>query len=205
MPRPRKPRAPFSEDIAVRILDGLTAGRGLRRLCREPGMPTRATVLRWQAQWPEFHHMTAAARLIGGLSDAPGRPSGLTPAISDEIYMRLSHGEPLRTICRDPRLPSRSTVQAWAQRHAHVARLLDLGRENAAWAEADRRLEALGGWDYFRPITPEEAAEHARDGRRRPRRLPTLDDESPTRRPPLPAQARERLRSRGKGNLEPQP
>ena len=175
MPRPRKPRAPFSEDIAVRLLDGLTAGRGLRRICREPGMPTRATVLRWQAQWPDFHRLAAAARLIGGLLDAPGRPSGLTPDIADEIYMRLSHGEPLRTICRDPRLPSRSTVQAWAHRHPDIARLLDLGRDNAAWTRADAVFDALGGWEYFRPVTPEAAAEHARQHPRR-RSRPSPDD-----------------------------
>ena len=191
MPRPRKPRAPFSEDIAVRLLDGLCEGRGLRRICREPGMPTRATVLRWQARWPDFHRMTAAARLIGGLLDARGRPSSLTPEIADEIYLRLSHGEPLRTVCRDPHLPSRSTVQAWAHRHADVAHLLDLGRDNARWAQADRVFEALGGWNYFRPFTPEEAAEIARQPKpRRPRRLPSLDDESPTRRPPLPGHVR---------------
>jgi len=176
MPRPRKPRAPFSEDIAVRLLDGLSSGRGLRRLCREPGMPTRATVLRWQAQWPEFHRLTAAARVIGGLAsgpgDARGRPSGLTPDIADEIYMRLSHGEPLRTVCRDPHLPSRSTVQAWAQRRPDVARLLDLGRNNAASARADALFKALGGWNYFRPFTPEESAEIARQTQGRRPRLP---------------------------------
>jgi hypothetical protein len=194
-PRPRKPRAPFSEAIAVRLLDGLAAGRGLRRLCREPGMPTRATVLRWQARWPEFHRMAAAARLLGGLLDARGRPSGLTPEIADEIYLRLSHGEPLRTLCRHPHLPSRSTVHAWAQRHPDIARILDLARDNARWSEADRRVEALGGWDYFRPVTEAEAAEHPRQRRGRPRRLPTLDDESPTRRPPLPPHARARLKA----------
>lgn len=197
-PRPRKPRAPFSEDIAVRLLDGLSAGRGLRLICREPGMPTRATVLRWQAQWPEFHRMTAAARLIGGLADAPGRPCGLTEDIADEIYMRLSHGEPLRTLCRDPHLPSRSTVQAWAHRHPDVARLLDLGRENAAWTRAAAVYEALGGRDYFRPFTPEETAEIARQNQgRRPRRPPSADADSPTRRPPLPPHVREALKRRG--------
>ena len=48
------------------------------------------------------------------------------------------------------KIPSRSTVQAWANRRHDVARLLDLGRDNAAWAEADRRLDSMGGWDGFR-------------------------------------------------------
>ncbi|HEX7943531.1 MAG TPA: hypothetical protein VF495_02635 [Phenylobacterium sp.] len=142
--------------------------------------------------------MTAAARLIGGLADAPGRPSGLTEDIADEIYLRLSDGEPLRTLCRDPHLPSRSTVQAWAHRHPDVARLLDLGRENARWDQADRVFTALGGWNYFRPFTPEESAEIARANKgRRPRRPPSADADSPTRRPPLPPHAREALKRRG--------
>ena len=86
--------------------------------------------------------------------------------------MRLSHGEPLRTVCRDPHLPSRSTVQAWAQRRPDVARLLDLGRNNAASARADALFKALGGWNYFRPFTPEESAEIARQTQGRRPRLP---------------------------------
>ena len=183
-----KPRAPFSEDIAVRILDGLCAGRGLRRICREPGMPTRATVLRWQARWPKFARLATTARRVGGLLDAPGRPSGLNPEIADEIYLRLSHGEPLRTLCRDPHLPSRSTVQVWAQRHAEVAHLLDLGRDNARWTRADALFDALGGWSYFRPVTPEAAAEYDRQHPRR--RRPSRADEVLVQRPPLPAHLR---------------
>jgi hypothetical protein len=55
----------------------------------------------------------------------------------------------LRTLCRDPHLPSRSTVQAWANRRGDVARAVDLGRDNAAWLEADRRLDQFGGQAGF--------------------------------------------------------
>lgn len=134
----RKPRAPFGDAVAARLLAGLAAGHGLRALCRGPGMPTRPTVMRWLKERPGFAAAVAQARRRGGL-DAPGRPCGHTPALVDEIYLRLCAGEPLRTICRDPALPSRSTVHAWAHRRREVARALLLGHDIAGWAEAERR------------------------------------------------------------------
>ena len=71
--------------------------------------------------------------------EAPNHP------ITEAEVEAVSHGEPLRTLCRDPNMPSRSTVQAWANRRRDVARAVDLGRDNAAWLEADRRLDHLGG------------------------------------------------------------
>jgi hypothetical protein len=144
----RKPRAAYSAEIAVAILNGLAAGRGLRALCRGPGMPTRATVMRWLHEHPDFAAYARTARRAGRL-DRPGRPSLYTPALLEEIYLRLSQGEPLRTLCRDPAMPSRSTLQAWGGRRPDVARTLDLAAQNAAFAEADRRLDHLGGRQAF--------------------------------------------------------
>ncbi|HEY0647181.1 hypothetical protein, partial [Phenylobacterium sp.] len=70
-----KPRVPFSPEIVERLWLGLEAGHGLRRLCREPGMPTRATVMRWLKEKPDFAEDIALARLMGGL-DGVGRSSG---------------------------------------------------------------------------------------------------------------------------------
>ena len=36
-----KPRATFTHQIAVRILNGLASGQGLRAICRGADMPTR--------------------------------------------------------------------------------------------------------------------------------------------------------------------
>ena len=43
----------------------------------------------------------------------PGRPSKLTQAISREICARIADGETLLGICRDTRMPARSTVMLW--------------------------------------------------------------------------------------------
>lgn len=42
-----------------------------------------------------------------------GRPSSYTPEIAAEICERLAAGESLRAICRDERMPDRSTVAKW--------------------------------------------------------------------------------------------
>lgn len=49
------------------------------------------------------------------MAKPPGRPSKRTPAIVEEITARLSRGEPLAVICRDPHIPHDSTVRDWAK------------------------------------------------------------------------------------------
>ncbi len=43
-----------------------------------------------------------------------GRPTIYTEAIGEEICNRLSDGETLRSICRDERMPSKTSVLRWA-------------------------------------------------------------------------------------------
>jgi hypothetical protein len=38
-----------------------------------------------------------------------------TPALADEICRRVSEGESVRAICRDPGMPSEGTVRAWSR------------------------------------------------------------------------------------------
>lgn len=139
-----KPRATFTPAIADRILTGLSRGAGLRALCRGPDMPTRPTVMRWLNTHPEFATMAAYARQLGGLT-GPGRPSGHTADLVDHIYDRLCAGEPLRSICRDVALPSRSTIHTWTHCHPTTAAAIALAQDIAAWAQAEARWLAWGG------------------------------------------------------------
>lgn len=60
-----------------------------------------------------------------------------TPALAAEICRRLSDGEPLRQICRDPGMPPESSVRTWARdkpefaAQYHEARRLQI----EAWAD----------------------------------------------------------------------
>lgn len=138
-----KPRVTFSEDLADRIMEGLMDGRGLRLICREPGMPTRANVMRWLAARADLADFAAFARQWGGI-DGTGRPSGFCEDLSDRIFDRLCTGEPLRTLCGDPSMPSRSTVHTWMRRDPEFARAVALARDLAAWAAAERKWIAMG-------------------------------------------------------------
>jgi hypothetical protein len=53
----------YSEEIADAICDRLSEGESLRSICRDVEMPSRASVLRWQDERPEFETKCARARL----------------------------------------------------------------------------------------------------------------------------------------------
>jgi hypothetical protein len=117
----RKPRVPFCPEVADRICDALRSGQGLRRLCREPGMPTRATIMRWLKEKPRFAEDVGLSRWCSGLDGGSGmgRPSGYSREAHDALAEALVSGVPLRTVCRDPAFPSReaggvgATISAW--------------------------------------------------------------------------------------------
>ena len=147
-----KPRATFTPQIAVRILNGLASGQGLRAICRGADMPTRPSVMRWLASRPDFARLAAEARAVGGLS-GPGRPSGHSADLIDQIYDRLCAGEPLRTLCRDPAMPARSTVHTWSRRHPATADALILARDIAQWAAAEQQWAAWQAQDPQSPLS----------------------------------------------------
>jgi hypothetical protein len=63
----------FDETHKDRILTGIASGKTLSALCREPGMPSRLTVVRWRKTDPDFAAEYDEARKIGA------------EALSDEI------------------------------------------------------------------------------------------------------------------------
>jgi hypothetical protein len=97
-------------------------------ICREPGMPHRTTVREWARAWPEFGEGLLAAMRLARLRrrcadvaraarprDPRGRWSTYTPELGAEICRRLTEGETLIAIARDPEMPCYSTVLNWAK------------------------------------------------------------------------------------------
>jgi hypothetical protein len=58
-----------------------------------------------------------------------GRPSSYTPELVDRILDRLGETESLRSICRDPGMPSVRTVLGWVATRPEFRRQYDLARD----------------------------------------------------------------------------
>jgi hypothetical protein len=59
-----------------------------------------------------------------------GRPSDYTKEIAQTICERLSEGEPLAEICRDPGMPHPSTVRRWATKNDGLSIAIAHARED---------------------------------------------------------------------------
>lgn len=70
-----------------------------------------------------------------------GRPSALTPAVSDAICSRLAEGESLRSICQSEGMPAYSSVKAWERDNADFSALSMRAREIGCHALAEDCLE----------------------------------------------------------------
>jgi hypothetical protein len=72
-----------------------------------------------------------------------GRPTKRTSELVKEICDRLSAGEPMRAICRDPKMPGWDTVYEWMARHEDFALLVAQARENGVEAIAQDTLAMI--------------------------------------------------------------
>ena len=61
----------YTPELAQEVLDRLIDGKSLRKICDEPGMPSRATVLRWLAADVDgFEAKYASARVAQLMGEA---------------------------------------------------------------------------------------------------------------------------------------
>ena len=66
-----------------------------------------------------------------------GRPTAFNQDIADEICLRLSHGESLRSIVKDAHMPAQSTIYVWLLKIAPFAEQYTRAREEQAETMAD--------------------------------------------------------------------
>ena len=72
---------------------------------------------------------------------APGSASTYNQEIADKICARISEGEGLKTMCREPGMPGWRTVYDWIQRYPEFAAAMERARELGADAIAAECLE----------------------------------------------------------------
>jgi hypothetical protein len=113
-------------------------------------MPSRASVLRWSKERPKFAKDLAKAKAVGGRK-ASGYPSTYCAATAHEIFERMCEGEGVLSICRDPAMPSFSTVYYWRKQFADFRELMETARK----IQAERFCDL--GWEIADAVTPETA------------------------------------------------
>lgn len=174
----------YTPELGAAICWRVAAGESLRSMCRaDASMPTEKTVWNWSRSQPQFaawwvwartearrrgaaeRQAREAARLAAQAArSAEGRRtawnrglSGYGPEVSEAILDRLSLGETLQSVCRDPHMPSVATVYNWRRAYPEFAagylRARDLAfeiivsqaAEEAPWLGNERRsMRALG-------------------------------------------------------------
>jgi hypothetical protein len=64
-----------------------------------------------------------------------------TQKLADSICARISDGEPLKALCREPGMPAWRTVYDWLEKHPEFAKAMERARELGADAIAAECLE----------------------------------------------------------------
>lgn len=142
----------WSEALGRRICARVTAGEVLYAVLREAGMPSAQSVRAWARDNPAFAAALAEARAAGG---RPARGGGgvwtFCEASARAVFDRLCEGESLTSICRDPTMPSMSTVFYWRRAFPDFAETMRTARE----IQAERFCEL--SWEMAEAAAPETA------------------------------------------------
>lgn len=72
-----------------------------------------------------------------------GRPTKYSDIIAAEICGRLSCGEPVSTICKDPHMPGVTTIFMWLRRHDDFRKDYEDARRNGAHTYADQIAQII--------------------------------------------------------------
>src|SRR3954470_6550701 len=105
------PPSRYSKDLAEHILQQLRAGRALRAVFADAGMPSARTVQGW------------VKRDVDGFAAACGAARVAVPAyapdIAERIFQGLRAGRTPIDICRDAGMPPYATVRDWIRHDRH--------------------------------------------------------------------------------------
>ena len=85
-----------------------------------------------------------------------GRPTTYSQEIADEICLRLSHGESLRSIVKDSHMPAQSTVYIWLLKNAPFAEQYTRAREEQAETHADEIVAIADETPQTTPVFDKE-------------------------------------------------
>ena len=149
--RRKRPYVRFSAKLARAICARVAAGEAVAQICREPGMPSQHTVLRWRHELPVFAAALSRARLASERHTLNGPPSTYSAEVALSFYERVCEGEAVVAICRDPDMPSFSAFYRWRKHIPEFARMMREARD----IQAERFCDL--GWEIASQVTPKTA------------------------------------------------
>ena len=88
-----------------------------------------------------------------------GRPSKYTPEVAQEVFHRISTGEPLLQICKDEHMPQRQTFYDWLARDDSLSVQFARAREEGCEAMADETLVIADERPEINPIIDSKTGE----------------------------------------------
>jgi len=91
--------------------------------------------------------LVASGAPPGGVPMPTGRPSLYSPELVAEICERISCGERLAAICRDPAMPCRTAVFCWLRKHPEFRRQYEHACEARTDIWAERIIEIAASRD----------------------------------------------------------
>ena len=141
----------YSAAVVRRICERLESGESLRTICADPQMPHRASVQAWAARLPKVAADLERARAAAGWHGLGGRQPLWCEQTAADICTRLAAGETMTQICRDPTMPSMTTVYYWRLRRPEFADAVLLARQGQAEQFCDL------GWEIAAAVTPGDA------------------------------------------------
>ncbi|MBL8772741.1 MAG: hypothetical protein JNK30_15265 [Phenylobacterium sp.] len=160
-----------------RLCRRLEGGGTVADACREPGMPSRSTLMYWLATDAELRGMAEAAEAAGAAVFGPRRAYvGYDPEVAAELLERLAHGRSLAEVCEERDMPTCATVHRWREAHpefqaaylkareAQAERLFDLAWRIACEAGEDEvktaRLKIHTIWRRIAKLAPRAFGTH---------------------------------------------
>ena len=101
----------YGGDVREQVLAYAAAGLSPREIARQPGMPHWLTIERWRR----------------------GKSIAYSPALANELAIRVAAGRPVSEVCEDTDMPSLAVLYQWLLVHESLALVYAKAREIAAY------------------------------------------------------------------------
>lgn len=129
-------------ELKAEIARRTARGERLKDICAPEGMPSAAAVLGWRRRDPLFDREMADAMALGRT-----RRDAFDPAVAKALLDRLSAGEALAAVVRDPAMPSWRRLRLWRATAPGFAEALGLQAEGKAGIRIQRLRERRRAFD----------------------------------------------------------